>query len=71
MISALKVVAPATLEEGYSFDAIVDGRTFRVKVPEGGVQADEEFFVHHPQEIVSAKGTCLYSGYCCASRTLA
>jgi hypothetical protein len=38
MISALKVVAPATLEEGYSFDAIVDGRTFRVKVPEGGVQ---------------------------------
>jgi hypothetical protein len=47
------------LEEGYSFNAIVDGRTFRVKVPERGVQADEEFVVHHPQEIVSAKGTSI------------
>jgi Cys-rich protein (TIGR01571 family) len=47
------------LEEGYSFNAIVDGRTFRVKVPERGVQADEEFVVHHPQEIVWAKGTSI------------
>ena len=54
MVFALKVVAPATLEEGYSFDATIDGRTFRVKVPEGGVQAGEEFVVHDSQEIVSA-----------------
>jgi len=54
MVFALKVIAPATLDEGYSFDATVDGRTFRVKVPEGGVQAGEEFVVRDSQEIVAA-----------------
>ena len=54
MVFALKVIAPATLEEGYSFDATVDGRTFRVRVPEGGVVAGQEFVVHDSQEIIPA-----------------
>lgn len=54
MVFTLKVTAPATLEEGYSFDATADGRTFRVKVPEGGVQAGEEFVVHDSHEIIVA-----------------
>ena len=59
MVFALKVIAPATLEEGYSFDATVDGRTFRVKVPEGGVIAGQEFVVHDSQEIIVATGDSL------------
>lgn len=54
MVFALKVIAPASLDEGYSFDATVDGRTFRVKVPEGGVVAGQEFAVHDSQEIIAA-----------------
>ena len=52
MVLDLKVTAPATLEEGYSFDATVDGRVFRITVPEGGVIAGEEFVVHNAQEVV-------------------
>ena len=46
----VRVVAPATLAEGYSFEAIVDGRMFIVMVPEGGVKEGQEFEVPYPVE---------------------
>lgn len=39
----VKVVAPATLSEGYTFDAVVDGKTVAVTVPAGGVKEGETF----------------------------
>ena len=40
-METVKVVAPATLSEGYTFDAVVDGRTVMVTVPTGGVKEGE------------------------------
>ena len=34
----LEVVSPATLPEGYSFEAEANGKTFQVQVPQGGVK---------------------------------
>ena len=34
----LEVISPATLPEGYSFEAEANGKTFQVQVPEGGVK---------------------------------
>jgi len=42
------VIAPATLEEGYPFQAIVDGMEFTVIVPEGGVVEGQSFQVPYP-----------------------
>mmetsp|Transcript_34469 Transcript_34469/g.83403 ORF Transcript_34469/g.83403 Transcript_34469/m.83403 type:complete len:311 (+) Transcript_34469:118-1050(+) len=42
-METVKVVAPATLSEGYTFDAVVDGRTVTVTVPTGGVKEGETF----------------------------
>mmetsp|Transcript_11673 Transcript_11673/g.16545 ORF Transcript_11673/g.16545 Transcript_11673/m.16545 type:complete len:389 (+) Transcript_11673:77-1243(+) len=40
----MQVVAPATLEEGYTFDATLsNGMTFSVTVPKGGVREGESF----------------------------
>ena len=44
----VRVVAPATLAEGFSFEATVDGSTFVVVVPEGGVKEGQEFEVPYP-----------------------
>lgn len=41
----LEVVAPATLQEGYTFDVEVNGHTFSVKVPVGGVEEGQKFNV--------------------------
>ncbi len=41
----IRVVAPATLAEGYTFDVLVDGRPYTVEVPGGGVKKDQEFDV--------------------------
>ena len=41
----VQVIAPATLEAGYSFDAMYEGVTFRVIVPEGGVARGQRFIV--------------------------
>ena len=43
--STIRVVAPATLNEGYNFDVITtdgDGRTLTVTVPSGGVTEGED-----------------------------
>ncbi|EED90283.1 predicted protein [Thalassiosira pseudonana CCMP1335] len=41
----LEVVAPATLPEGYAFEAEVKGETFTVRVPLGGVEEGQKFSV--------------------------
>jgi len=49
-----KVVAPATLAEGSTFEATVDGRTFTATVPSGGVKEGEAFEVPYPTNEVVA-----------------
>jgi len=44
----LEVVAPATLPEGYTFDAEANGHSFSVKVPAGGVEQGQKFSVPFP-----------------------
>jgi len=39
----VKVVAPSTLAEGYTFDATVNGEVIKVSVPPGGVKEGEMF----------------------------
>ena len=41
----VQVVAPATLEAGYTFDAMFEGVTFTVVVPDGGVSKGQRFIV--------------------------
>lgn len=44
----IRVIAPATLDEGYTFEAIIDNEPFVVLVPPGGVKEGEEFEVPYP-----------------------
>lgn len=44
----LEVVAPATLPEGYTFDAEANGHSFTVRVPVGGVEEGQRFSVPFP-----------------------
>jgi Cys-rich protein (TIGR01571 family) len=44
----IRVVAPATLEEGYTFDVMLEGEAFTVTVPDGGVVKGEEFEIPYP-----------------------
>lgn len=46
--STVLVVAPATLEEGYSFEASIHNTSFLVVVPKGGVKEGQEFEVPYP-----------------------
>lgn len=49
-VPMLQVVAPATLPEGYEFEAAVgESQTIKVKVPLGGVEAGQTFQVPFPQ----------------------
>lgn len=41
----VQVIAPATLNAGYTFDAVYEGNTFTVTVPEGGVVKGQRFIV--------------------------
>lgn len=50
MSETVRVVAPATLAEGFSFEATVDGKNFVVIVPDGGVKEGQEFEVPYPVE---------------------
>lgn len=45
-----KVIAPNTLKEGQTFDATVDGITFTVTVPKGGVTEGDSFAVPYPSK---------------------
>merc|ERR1719253_2203090 len=44
----LEVVAPATLPEGYTFEAEAGGQPFTVRVPAGGVAEGQKFSVPFP-----------------------
>lgn len=44
----IEVVAPATLSEGYKFDAQIGDRTFQVTVPPGGIEGGQRFTVPMP-----------------------
>jgi Cys-rich protein (TIGR01571 family) len=47
----IRVVAPATLEEGYTFDVLVEDEPYTVQVPAGGIREGEEFEVeYNPEE---------------------
>lgn len=52
----IRVVAPATLEENFSFDVLLDGKPFTVVVPAGGVAEGEEFEVPYPCEEYDGDG---------------
>ncbi|EJK45972.1 hypothetical protein THAOC_35384 [Thalassiosira oceanica] len=39
----VEILAPSDLPEGYVFDAVANGKTITVTVPEGGVRRDETF----------------------------
>ena len=41
----VQVIAPATLNAGYTFDAVYEGNTFTVSVPDGGVVKGQRFIV--------------------------
>ena len=41
----VQIIAPSTLNAGYTFDAMYDGVTFTVTVPEGGVVKGQRFIV--------------------------
>jgi len=45
----VNVIAPATLLEGYTFKATVDGKVFIVTVPKGGVSQGQVFSVPYPR----------------------
>ena len=51
----LEVVSPATLPEGYSFEAEANGKTFPVQVPKGGVKEGQIFTV--PFDITTSSYT--------------
>jgi hypothetical protein len=49
----MQVTAPATLPEGYEFDARIGERTVKVVVPEGGVEIGQTFSVPLPEVVGS------------------
>ena len=51
------VVAPQTLDAGYTFNAQVDGIDFVVTVPEGGVTEGQAFEVPYPSKTGATNAT--------------
>jgi hypothetical protein len=50
----IQVTAPATLPEGYSFEASLGDRVLTVQVPVGGVEEGQRFTVPLPADVESA-----------------
>lgn len=48
-VATVRVVAPATLVEGATFEAVVDDISFLVAAPEGGLEKGEYFEVPYPK----------------------
>lgn len=61
MTKTIRVVAPAKLEEGYTFDVIFNDAPFTVVVPKGGVKEGQEFDVpyHSDDECHDNDEDCL------------
>ena len=53
LASTVSVVAPATLNEGYTFDVPLDGETVAVSVPPGGVKEGEFFLMAAVAKLLS------------------
>jgi Cys-rich protein (TIGR01571 family) len=49
-IPTIRVIAPATLREGYTFDVMVHDEPFTIEVPKGGVKEGQEFEVLYDYE---------------------
>lgn len=64
----IRVIAPATLAEGYTFDVDVAGQAVRVTVPAGGVEKGEEFEFPMPAIFGSSKGGIKQSAKNAASK---
>lgn len=50
MPKTIRVVAPATLEESFTFDVLLDEQPFTVTVPPGGVREGETFEIPYPSQ---------------------
>ena len=50
----VNVISPATLEAGSTFEAKVDGKTFTVTVPDGGIGEGDDFEVPYPHDVEEA-----------------
>lgn len=48
--TTVRVIAPASLDEGYQFDVLVYGKPYTVTVPVGGVIEGEEFEVPYDED---------------------
>jgi Cys-rich protein (TIGR01571 family) len=59
----IRVVAPATLEEGYTFDVLLGDRPYTVTVPPGGVDEGEEFEIPYPDDEESNIGYLKSNGH--------
>lgn len=55
----LEVVAPATLPEGYTFEAQSNGHAFTVTVPVGGVEEGQKFTVPFPTGATGSSGAAV------------
>lgn len=55
----LEVVAPATLPEGYTFEAEANGHSFAVRVPAGGVEEGQTFSVPFPAGATGYSGAAV------------
>lgn len=56
-IIMIRVIAPATLQEGYEFDVLVDEEPYTVRVPRGGIQEGEVFETEYDPKQVYNYGT--------------
>jgi hypothetical protein len=49
----MQVVAPATLPEGYEFEASIGDRLVKITVPQGGIEKGQTFSVPLPEKVES------------------
>jgi len=62
-VPMVEVTAPATLPEGYTFQATAAGRSFNVRVPTGGIEKGQRFSVPMPSEDVCASRVSVPVGH--------
>jgi hypothetical protein len=71
----IRVVAPATLAEGYTFDVMLEGEAFTVQVPKGGVEQGETFEIPYPEAtpipVVPTLSSSSYSSHASSSNAYA
>jgi hypothetical protein len=62
----MQVTAPATLPEGYQFDAQIGDRVVQITVPNGGVEQGQSFSVPLPETVeslIQGKGISIPVGH--------